>query len=541
MLDRLSIPRRPLDFEDYLDILRRSLRWIIAPAFIGLVAATLVAFSMNDTFVSTALIRIVPQQVPESLVQNAVNQQLGDRIDAMAQTIESRTTLTNIINSYGLYKAELKREPLDDVISKMQKAIHINASGSVTNSGRNLPAFQLSFSYDDRHVAQKVCQELVSRFVNENTRGRYDDAVATHQFMNDEFEKAKRELDALEQKLTEFRMRNAGHLPEQMEANVQQLNALESRLSGLNQAQSRVSQEKMMLESSLSIAKDRLASIRETSPEIQARSEKIDQYDRQITALEANIAAMKEKYTDSYPDLEAARAQLSQLRRQREEALKTEKVKPAETHSASSAMANRERMDGTAEIERLQAALRAKELEAQEYAKETASATAAVRGYQGRIEGIPMGEREYQELLRDRDLAKAKYQDLQVKLSKSAISQEMENRKQGENLEVLDQASLPESPTEPRRGLIIPAGLAAGLGLGIIIVVIREVKDTSLKNLKDARLYTQLSILGSIPLLENDLVVQRRKQMMWVGWATATLVGVAAMGLSMAHYYFNKV
>ena len=152
-----------------------------------------------------------------------------------------------------------------------------------------------------------------------------------------------------------------------------------------------------------------------------------------------------------------------------------------------------------------------------------------------------MGEREYQELLRDRDLAKAKYQDLQVKLSRSAISQEMENRKQGENLEVLDQASLPESPTEPRRGLIVPAGLGAGLALGIILVGIREVKDTSLKNLKDARLYTQLSILGSVPLLENDLVVQRRKQMMWVGWATATLVGVAVMGLSMARYYFNKV
>jgi len=540
MLDRLSVPRRTLDFEDYLDILRRNVRWIVAPAFLGLVVATLVAYWMDDVFVSTALIRIVPQQVPESLVQNAVNQQLGDRINAMAETIESRTTLSSIINSYGLYKAELKREPLDDVIAKMQHSIRIAGSGGITNSGRNLPAFQLSFSYNDRHVAQKVCQELVSRFVNENTRNRYEDAVATHQFMNDEFEKAKRELDALEQKLSEFRSKNAGHLPEQMEANVQEANALENRLANLNQAQSRVSQEKMMMESSLSIAKDRLASIRDNSPEVQARSEKIDQFDKQIAALEANIASMKERYTETYPDLEAARAQLSQLRHQRDEAAKTEKVKPLESHTLSSSI-SRERMDATAEVERLQAALRAKELEAQEYAKETAAATAAVRAYQGRIEGIPMGEREYQELLRDRDLAKSKYQDLEVKLSRSAISQEMENRKQGENLEVLDQASLPESPTEPRRGLIIPAGLGAGLALGIILVGIREVKDTSLKNLKDARLYTQLSILGSVPLLENDLVVQRRKQMMWVGWATATLVGFAVMGLSMARYYFNKV
>ena len=64
-------------------------------------------------------------------------------------------------------------------------------------------------------------------------------------------------------------------------------------------------------------------------------------------------------------------------------------------------------------------------------------------------------------------------------------------------------------------------------------------KDTSLKNLKDARLYTQLPILGSIPLLENDVVVQRRKQVMWVSWATGTVLGLAIAGASIAHYYFN--
>jgi len=73
-----------------------------------------------------------------------------------------------------------------------------------------------------------------------------------------------------------------------------------------------------------------------------------------------------------------------------------------------------------------------------------------------------------------------------------------------------------------------------------ILVALREVKDTSLKNLKDARLYTQLSILGSIPLLENDVVVQRRKQVLWVGWATARFFGLAIMAGSVAHYYWGR-
>jgi hypothetical protein len=79
-----------------------------------------------------------------------------------------------------------------------------------------------------------------------------------------------------------------------------------------------------------------------------------------------------------------------------------------------------------------------------------------------------------------------------------------------------------------------------GLVVGLVLVGVREVKDTSLKNLKDARLYTQLSILGSIPLLENDVVVQRRKQVMWVSWATATLAGFAIMVVSVARYYLGK-
>jgi hypothetical protein len=126
-----------------------------------------------------------------------------------------------------------------------------------------------------------------------------------------------------------------------------------------------------------------------------------------------------------------------------------------------------------------------------------------------------------------------------MKHQKSDVSMRLEQRKQGQTLELLDQASLPDTPTAPKRRMIIPMGAVIGLLVGVVLVAIREVKDTSLKNLKDARLYTQLTILGSVPLLENDIVVQRRKQVMWVGWATATIAGLAIMAGSVAHYYLK--
>jgi capsular polysaccharide biosynthesis protein len=128
---------------------------------------------------------------------------------------------------------------------------------------------------------------------------------------------------------------------------------------------------------------------------------------------------------------------------------------------------------------------------------------------------------------------------LEAKRQKSAISMDMESHQQGETLEVLDPASLPTTPTAPKRTLIIPLGAIGGLLLGIVLIAIREIKNTSLKNLKDARLYTNLPILGSIPLLENDRVVRRRRRFAWLGWATATLAGLAIMAASVARYYWR--
>ena len=84
--------------------------------------------------------------------------------------------------------------------------------------------------------------------------------------------------------------------------------------------------------------------------------------------------------------------------------------------------------------------------------------------------------------------------------------------------------------------MIIPIGAALGLLLGVVIAGAREMKDTSLKNLKDVRAYTQMAILGSIPLLENDFVVRRRRRLAWLGWTTACLAAVVTMAGSVVYY-----
>jgi protein tyrosine kinase modulator len=195
----------------------------------------------------------------------------------------------------------------------------------------------------------------------------------------------------------------------------------------------------------------------------------------------------------------------------------------------------------SASIQRAESAIASKDVEVEEYKRELKATNDQIKAYQGRIETVPLGEKQYGDLLRDQAMAKENYQDLQGKLSKAALAKEMEDRKQGEVLEILDPPSLPQTPTEPKRPLIISIGAAIGLLLGIAIAGAREMKDTTLKNLKDVRAYTQMAILGSIPLLENDFVVRRRRRLGWLGWTTACLVAAVVMSGSIVYYYVTKV
>jgi len=129
---------------------------------------------------------------------------------------------------------------------------------------------------------------------------------------------------------------------------------------------------------------------------------------------------------------------------------------------------------------------------------------------------------------------------LLAKQSDARRGQEVEKRNQGETLELLYSASLPIEPTEPKRPVIVGGGAVIGLLLGLALAGAREMKDTTLKNLKDVRAYTNLTVLGSIPLLEDDVVVKRRKRLTLLAWSTSILVGIVVMAGSYYYYIATK-
>ena len=546
-VDSYSVQRRQMDVEDYLDILRRHRSWIAGPAFAGLVIAVMVAFFWPDTYVSDATIRIVPSTVPERYVASNVNFQVGQRVASMYQQVTTRTNLLAWINSFALYPRKKGRVADDDLVEEMRRAI-----GMATVAGMREPvegrgaatAFRISFSYSDKYLAQKVVGAIVDKLLSETTRTRSSESELTTTFLKDKVDAAKKELDAIEAKVEVYKRSFAGKLPDQLQNNLATLTTLDTQLASANTSMSRATQEKLSLENRLSVWNGQLQAVRNaplSSAETAVKNDRLNLVERQIQAAETSLAALQQKFRDTHPDVRSAQEQLEGLRRVRDELLNQEEKSAAAPKKKEPSVSSPEMMRAESDIAALQSAIQSKEAEIEGWAREQARLSKQIRDYQERIDAIPGGERAYVQLTRDYNLAKTQYQELMVKSNQSEMANELEKRQQGEGMEVLEAASLPQTPTEPNRWYIVAAGSGLGLGLGFFLAAGREMKDTSLKNLKDIRAYTGLPVLGSVPLVQSDFVAQRKRRLAWLAWSTACILGFALMlGSVYYHYYLTK-
>jgi polysaccharide chain length determinant protein (PEP-CTERM system associated) len=553
----MSVSRRPPDVEDYIDMMRRYRSWIIGPMFAGLVCAVVVAFLWPDTYISTAVMRITPQQVPERLVPSAVNSAMAERVNAMMQEILSRSSISELIQrpSLDLYKRDRARKPMEDVVEDMRKTIKINMLDTPTGGGgrRVTSAFTIQFSYPDRYKAQAVVRELVTKFTEQNVTVLKNQANLTANFLGDEFKTAKVDMERLDVQITQFKTENAGRLPEQLQTNINNLNSLQGQLGSLNEALNRNQQEKMMLDTQLQNLRNQAAFITANMEELVTTSgaqavqnERLIGLNRTILDNETRLAASREMYKDEHPNIREIMSTLKVLKAERDMLEKREleyQAKLAATPTTTRTIRNPSMLkameDNKASIASVQVQIQGKDVDIQERIKQQADVSKMIQVYQAKIEMSPPLEQRYAALLRDYAMAKSKYEDMTRRRESAETAQNLEERKAGENLEVLDPASLPEKPSEPNRLVIAAAGTGIGLVLGVVLAAIKEMKDTSLKNLKDVRAYTNLPILSSVPLLENALLVRRKRRMFWLAWSSAIIIGTVAMSGSMYYYYFG--
>jgi polysaccharide biosynthesis transport protein len=554
----VTVSRRPPDIEDYIDMLRRHRSWIIGPMLCGLVISTVVAFLWPDTYVSTAMLRIVPQKVSERLVPAEFTTQMAQRLTEMEQEIESRTTLESIITDPALNLYERDRQPggrpMEDIVADMRHNIHIQPvqnAASNADSRTLSTAFSISFSYPDRAKAQAVVHTLVTKFTDQNHEALKGQAHATASFLEAELKQAQDRLTKLDNQITQFRLANNGKLPEELTSNTTMLNSLLLQQSDEGASLQRAVDMKSQYETQLSNFTAQLQMLESntedtiTTAQSAAQNQNLVNTTATLDNLQEHLAAMQKTLGAKNPEITTLKAQIEQVQARKDRLEKEQQQKEANVQPAGPVkIVNRNvqssilNLKGQIESTKtLIVECNANIARIQNLQENMAKRIAM---YEQRIQSAPLNEREWAGLQREQALAQAEYNDQVKKRQLAETSQNLEERQVGETLELLDQPSDPQSPTEPKRPQWAAVGTGLGLLLGVVLAGAKEIKNTSLKNLKDVRAYTNLPVLSSIPLLENALLVRRKRRLFWVAWSASFLFGSMLVMASVYYYYVGR-
>ena len=473
-----------LELSDYWEIIRRRQWVVLACLLIGLVGAGMVFLVMPKTYRSSTLILVESQKVPTEYIKPVVVDTIEERLITIQQQIFSRTLLQKIIEEFGLYKDELKRDPLEDVIEEMRKNIKVSTVDDRLH--RNIQAFTLAFDGENPLTAMQVTNKLAALFIEENLRVREQLVEGTSEFLEHELRNIKEKLDRQEAEISEYKQKNMGRLPQQVESNLRTLDRLQMELQ--NAADS------------LRIAEERREILREAVEESGGEVPGLDAVKAaplkaRLQQLRQQLVHLQAEYTDSYPDVIQTKRQIQEIEEQL--AGRSSKSESAGVGKADSVVA-----DSVGEIggnKNLATQLRAIEPEIAIRKQRKNRLEKQVKEFESRIESTPIHEQQLSILLRDYEQNRKSYQTLLEKKMASTISENLEKRQKGEQFRIVDPANLPVKPVKPDPLKVFLGGVLAGLVLGGGSIWWLDFRNLPFRRPEEVEAAVGLPILASIP------------------------------------------
>jgi len=441
-------------FRDRLEVPRR--RWRVATTVFALVfgAAVASALLLPKRYLSGTLILVERDSVPESVVPKVTAEDRNRQLLTLRQQLLSRTRLETILRELDPYPQHLRTRPLSFVVDEMRAAIHLTVKGN--------DAFTVEYQHRKPEMAMRVVDRLTRLFIEDTGRAREEQASAAQQFLDTELQRTRAELEVKERALRDYKEKHIGVLPEQMATNLATLQRLQ--------------QERQTVSTALQAALDRESAL-ELS---RGRAAPADDPDAQLAALEADLAALRARYTEEHPDVRAARLRVEEMRR---------RVAASRPGRAAEEVAGAgELAQARGEVARLEERGRAIE--------------GRIAQMQGQVEQAPRVDQDLGTLTRDLDKLNESYASLMSKKMDAQMARKLEQRWKGERFRVLDPAYLPDRPSFPNLLLFTLAGLIAGLAAGIGAAFVFEDLDRTVKRKEDLVGVLPFPVIGVIGRIE---------------------------------------
>jgi polysaccharide chain length determinant protein (PEP-CTERM system associated) len=399
------------------DIIRRRRSTAIVVFTAVMVAALSLALYLPDLFRASSVV-LIERQLPDGLVRSAPGGELESRLHVIQQEVLSRANLTDLLERFNLYPGLRARGDRDSALAQLRDDIRIELTGPEQVSGRSKTvAFRLTVTGENPETVSDVTNAIAAFYVAQNVQMRANEATRATQFLKEQLDEARRQLNGRERDVATYTTRHAGGLPQQAEMNLAALERLNVQL--------RLNGERL-----LRALDQRAALLADLPPDAAVSlSDAESASTRRLNQLRRDLAQW-EGFPERYPDIKRIKEEIAALESQ--------------SSPARPAASGAEPRPGTRTLEGLNAEIDRLKLEDESLRKLIATA-------EQRLEEVPYRENELALIMRDRQSAKELYDSLLKRYEDAQLAQSMETANQGERFRILEPAVAPMGPNAPNR------------------------------------------------------------------------------------------
>jgi len=506
----MSVEFRQRTAGEFVAMLKRRKWFILLPVVTMTVAIGYVVYKLPSVYESKTLLTVKPPTISDIVVKPLTDEDLSQRLQTINQEVLSRSSLEPMITKFDLFKIE-RNNGMDtaEIVDRMRKNITVEVEKS---DNEKLAAFRIAYRDREPNATRNVTSELAAKYVNAQVLASTQIAEKTPALIENELKTKKEVLDNLEKQRLEIMMQNVETLPESSQGLIAQLDGLRKREDTIAKEKETLTMEKGRLNDQIS-ANNRQIRVydefgeKETkeAAELASRIEDTPAY-AQLVQKRADLKGQLDKllkvFKEKHPDVVAKKDEIARIDEEIENLRKNTDQRVKLASQSSSRKADLQRKNIELENQRLQNQIELIDGQMRVKDQELGQNSGQITEIESKINQIPNVKVALEGLSTQYQSAKQAYDDLLKKSSDASMQFNREENAQGETIRVQDAANLPESPVAPKRALLTGFGAAIGLAIGLLLAAVFELpRIFKIQNIEDAKHYTGLPVLASVPPL----------------------------------------
>ena len=400
-------------------------------------------------------------------IEDLIEQKLGggedsaEKLQTEIRIMQSDSVMMEVINSLDLYHKPpfsnlFKQHPYDGKLTPVQRYELIGAVQGATKIIvlPNTEVVEVHFQNQDPALAANVANAIVDAYLDRDLRSRYEGTTRVSNWLTNQLATVKRQVEDAQKSLTDYQRQN----------NLLSLDAeggslLTDSLRTVNQQLAEAEADRIVKEARYKMAQTRnpdlLVSVAGNTVLGNLRTQQAD--------LMVQAAQLKSKFGPDYPKVRELDKQLATVQVDIDTEINNLTKRFAEEYNAAVKTESllQDRLNSTK----------------QEAFKENESAA------------------QFDILKHGAESASELYDSLQMKLKEAGITAGLNSN----NVDIIDQASIPPFPVLPKKRSALIFGFLGGLVGGVLLAFIFESLDDTVRTSDDAEAVSQLPTLAVIP------------------------------------------